>query len=118
MLKAAKVWRKRRKVGHSLRGTCIQHLGRLGLRLEEIQRYVGHSTGTELEESYSEGHEGPAYPVQRVVKLLEQLDFGVRFPTWAEVPKLREERAREQQLSRKNGYGRLRTPAVNNPITE
>lgn len=106
LLKAAKVWQKRRKVGHSLRATCAQHLGRLGLRLEEIQRYIGHSTGTELEESYNEGHEGPAYPVQRVVKLLEQLDFGVRFPTWAEVLKLRVERAREQQLSRKNGYAR------------
>ena len=118
LLKSAKVWQKRRKVGHSLRATCAQHLGRLGLRLEEIQRYLGHSTGTELEESYNEGDEGPAYPVQRVVKLLEQLDFGVRFPTWAEVLKLRDERAREQQLSRKNGYARLRTPAVNNPITE
>ncbi len=106
LLKTAKVWQKRRKVGHSLRATCAQHLGRLGLRLEEIQRYLGHSTGTELEESYNEGDEGPAYPVQRVVKLLEQLDFGVRFPTWAEVRKLRDERARDQQLSRKNGYAR------------
>ncbi|WP_167784620.1 hypothetical protein [Ramlibacter rhizophilus] len=108
LLKTAGVWQKRRKVGHSLRATCAQHLDRLGMQLEDIQRYLGHSTGTELEESYMEGDEGPAYPAERIAKLLEQLDFGVQFPTWAEVLKLREQCAREQQLSRKNGYARMR----------
>lgn len=108
LLKTAGVWQKRRKVGHSLRATCAQHLGKLGLRLEEIQRYLGHSTETELEDAYSKTDDGPAYPVQRVAKQLEELDFGVSFPTWAEVLKLRAERAREQQLSRKNGHARLR----------
>lgn len=112
LLKAAGVWQKRRKVGHSLRATCAQHLDRLGMQLEDIQRYLGHSTGTELEESYMEGDEGPAYPAERIAKLLEQLDFGVQFPTWAEVLKLREERAREQQLARRNGYARMRMTAA------
>lgn len=112
LLKTAGVWQKRRKVGHSLRATCAQQLDRLGMQLKDIQRYLGHSTGTELEESYMEGDEGPAYPAERIAKLLEQLDFGVQFPTWAEVLKLREERAREQQLSRKNGCARMRMTAA------
>ncbi|WP_205665271.1 site-specific integrase, partial [Caldimonas tepidiphila] len=106
LLKAAGVWQKRRKVGHSLRANCAQELQRVGMPMDLIQRYLGHSTGTELETSYMEGEQGPAYPARHALNYLQQMDFGVQFPPYAQFRQLQVEHARTQQLARKNSAAR------------
>ena len=104
LLKAAEVWQPRRKVGHSLRASCTQELQRVGMSGELLDRYLGHSTRTVREKNYNEGAHGPAYPVRIALDYLSQVDFGVTFPTYAEIKQKRAEWARDKQLARKNGY--------------
>lgn len=104
LLKAAEVWQRRRKVGHSLRASCTQKLQEVGMTGELLDRYLGHSTRTVREKNYNEGAHGPAYPVAIALDFLRKMDFGVKFPTYAEIKQKRAEWAREKQLARKNGY--------------
>ena len=104
LLKAAGVWQRRRKVGHSLRASCTQELQKVGMSGELLDRYLGHSTRTVREKNYNEGAHGPAYPVAIALEFLRKVDFGVKFPTYAEIKQERAEWARNKQLARKNGY--------------
>lgn len=108
LLKASGVWIKRKKVCHSLRATCIQELRRVGMPKDERQRYIGHSTMSEEESSYSETDQGPSCPAREVLTYLTKTDFGVKFPTYAEVRALQIERAASAQLGRKNSAARRR----------
>jgi integrase len=117
LLKAAEVWERRRKVGHSLRASCTQELQRVGMSGELLDRYLGHSTRTVREKNYNEGALGPAYPVRIALEYLRKMDFGVRFPTYAEIKEKRVEWARQQQLARKNGYARRQQGAALDPGT-
>jgi integrase len=101
LLKAAKVWQKRRKVGHSLRSNCAQALAKVGMPKDMVQRYVGHSTRTELEASYGEANEGPAFPMKLALQYLEKTEFGVAFPPYSQVRQTPVERAKAKQLSRR-----------------
>lgn len=94
LLKAAGVWRRRRKVGHSLRSNCYQELKNAGLPLELTERVVGHSTKAMGDKRYNETDAGPALPVHQVLEAMRKTDFGVKFPTWQEVSALQLERAR------------------------
>jgi hypothetical protein len=105
LLKAAGVWRKRTKVGHSLRSNCAQELLRVGMPFEMVQRYVGHTTGKQLETRYGRGAAGPAYPLQLALEYMKKTDFGVKFPPYAEIQQRQIEHARAKQLARKNGVG-------------
>lgn len=89
LLKAAKVWEMRRKVGHSLRSSCAQELERVGMPGALIDRFLGHSLGTEREQAYSETNHGPAYPVRIALEFLKKTDFGVKFPSMTEIAALR-----------------------------
>jgi hypothetical protein len=105
LLKAAGVWRKRTKVGHSLRSNCAQELQRVGMPLEMVQRYIGHTTGKQLETRYGGSDAGPAYPLELALEYLKKTNFGVKFPTYAEIHQKQIEHARAKQLARKNGVG-------------
>jgi hypothetical protein len=111
LLKAAGVWRKRTKVGHSLRSNCAQELLDVGMPFEMVQRYIGHTTGKQLETSYGGSDAGPAYPLQLALDYLKKTDFGVKFPSYAEIQEKQVEHARAKQLARKNGVG-VRSPDV------
>lgn len=106
LLKAAEVWQRRRKVGHSLRASCTQELERVGMNGELLDRYLGHSTRTQRGRSYNERDVGPAYPVQIALEFLRKMDFGVQFPTYAEIKQKRADWARHKQLARKNSDAR------------
>lgn len=108
LLKAAGVWRKRTKVGHSLRSNCAQELLRVGMPFEMVQRYVGHTTGKQLETAYGGADAGPAYPLELAVGYLKKTDFGVKFPPYEEICQKQVEHARTKQLARRNGYARKR----------
>lgn len=103
LLKEAQVWQPRRKVGHSLRSTLSQELLRVGMPAELIDRFLGHSLGTQREQAYSETDQGPAYPVRLALQFLEKTDFRVRFPTRTEINALRQEHAKAGQLRRARG---------------
>lgn len=110
LLKAARVWQKRRKVGHSLRSNCAQALEKVGMPNDMVQRYVGHSTGTELEASYGEADQGPAFPMKRALEYLEKTDFGVTFPPYSQVREMQVARAKAKQISRKRVQSGVGTP--------
>lgn len=111
LLKTAGVWRKRTKVGHSLRSNCAQELLRVGMPFEMVQRYIGHTTGKQLETSYGGADAGPAYPLELALQYLKKTDFGVKFPSYTEIQEKQVEHARAKQLARKNGVG-VRSPDV------
>lgn len=105
LLKTAGVWRKRTKVGHSLRSNCAQELLRVGMPFEMVQRYIGHTTGKQLETAYGGADAGPSYPLERALEYLQKTDFGVTFPVYAKIRQKQIEHARAKQLARKNGVG-------------
>lgn len=111
LLKASGVWIKRKKVCHSLRATCVQELRRVGMPKDERQRYIGHSTLSQEDESYGETEQGPNCPAQQMLKYLTKTTFGVTFPPYAEIRALQIERARSEQLGRKNSAARRRIEA-------
>lgn len=112
LLKTAGVWRKRKKVCHSLRATCIQELRRVAMPKDERQRYIGHSTISQEQAAYSETDQGPSCPAKEVLKYLKKTKFGVTFPTYAEVRALQIQRATAGQLGRKNSAVRRRREAA------
>lgn len=112
LLKTAGVWRKRKKVCHSLRATCIQELRRVAMPKDERQRYIGHSTISQEQASYSETDQGPSCPAEEVLRYLKKTKFGVKFPTYAEVRALQVQRATAGQLGRKNSAARRRLEAA------
>jgi integrase len=112
LLKTAGVWRKRKKVCHSLRATCIQELRRVAMPKDERQRYIGHSTISQEQASYSETDQGPSCPAEEVLKYLKKTKFGVKFPAYAEVRELQVQRATTVQLGRKNSAARRRLEAA------
>jgi integrase len=104
LLKEARVWQKRRKVGHSLRSVCAQALQRADMPKDMVQRYIGHSTDTELETSYGEADQGPAFPMKRALAYLEKTEFGVTFPPYSQVREMGVEQAKAKQLAGKRAF--------------
>lgn len=100
LLKASGVWRRRKKVCHSLRATCMQELRRVGMPEDERHRYVGHSTGSQEETSYSETEQGPNCPAQKLLRYLKKTKFDVTFPTYAKVCEMRAKRGAAEQQAR------------------
>ena len=79
---------------------------------DERQRYIGHSTISQEQASYSETDQGPSCPAEEVLKYLKKTKFGVKFPTYAEVRALQVQRATAGQLGRKNSAARRRLEAA------
>ena len=61
-----------------------------------IQRYLGHSTRTELEASYLESQQGPVYPMREALKFLTKMDFGVTLPPFSRIEAQRREAANRE----------------------
>ena len=112
LLKTAGVWKKRKKVCHSLRATCIQELRRVGMPKDDRHRYIGHATKAQEDRSYSETEDGPSCNAEEMLKYLKKTDFGVKFPKYAEILELRVKRATADQLGRKNSAARRRMESL------
>lgn len=82
LLKNAGIWKKYKKVGHSLRSNFKQALEATMLPDNLQQRLLGHSTKTMKEEHYNETDVGPAFPAAEVLPYLAKVDFGLCIPTW------------------------------------
>ncbi|MEO6409765.1 MAG: site-specific integrase [Burkholderiaceae bacterium] len=89
LLRIAGIYRKRRKVPHSLRSNFKQALEKTLLSDNLQSRMLGHSTRSIKDTNYNETDNGPAFPVAEVLPFLAQVDFGLVLPTWAEIRELR-----------------------------
>jgi hypothetical protein len=111
LLKTAGVWKKRKKVCHSLRATCIQQLRRVGMPEDDRHRYIGHANKSQEDKSYSETEDGPNCNAEVMLEYLKKMKFGVKFPTYDEILELRAQWATAGQLGRKNSAARRRIEA-------
>lgn len=85
LLKNGGIWKKYKKVGHSLRSNFKQALERTMLPDNLQQRLLGHSPQSMKDEHYNETDIGPAFPTAQVLPYLAKVDFGLCLPKWSQV---------------------------------
>lgn len=85
LLKDSGIWKKYKKVGHSLRSNFKQALEKTMLMDNLQQRLLGHSPQTMKDSKYNETDIGPAFPAAEVLPYMAKVDFGLCIPKWSEV---------------------------------
>ena len=106
LLKNAGIWKKYKKVGHSLRSNFKQSLEKTMLPDNLQDRMLGHSTKSMKDGHYNETDVGPAFPAAEVLPYLAKVDFALQIPTWHDVQRKNVEIAIQrasQRPKRNNG---------------
>ncbi len=106
LLKDGGIWKKYKKVGHSLRSNFKQALEATMLPDNLQQRLLGHSTQKMKDQHYNETDIGPAFPAAEVLPYLAKVDFGLCVPTWHDLQRKNAEIAIQkatQRPKRNNG---------------